>query len=51
MSRPRKVRPVLNAITFRLRRSCQWHHLPERFPDDSTVRRVGWGGLAVANGE
>lgn len=32
--------PALDAIIFRLRSSCQWHQLPERFPDDSSVHRT-----------
>jgi transposase len=34
------ARAVFNAIIFRLRSGCQWNHLPERFPDDSTVHRA-----------
>jgi putative transposase len=39
--RPRiDARAALNAILFRLRSGCQWNHLPERFPDDSSVHRT-----------
>ena len=35
----RPERPVLDAIIYRGRTSCQWNQLPEEFPDDSTVHR------------
>jgi putative transposase len=39
--RPRiSARAALDAIIFRLRSGCQWNHLPERFPDDSSVHRT-----------
>ena len=42
-------RPVLDAVIFRLRSGCQWNHLPEELPDDSTVHRTfqRWVRLGV----
>jgi transposase len=34
------ARRTLDAILFRLRRGCQWNHLPARFPDDSSLHRT-----------
>jgi putative transposase len=33
-------RAAFNALIFRLRSGCQWNHLPEEFPDDSSVHRT-----------
>jgi putative transposase len=33
-------RQALNGIIYRLRTSCQWNHLPERFGSDSPVHRT-----------
>src|SRR5438046_2261039 len=33
-------RAALDAIIFRLRSGCQWNHLPQEFPDDSSVHRT-----------
>jgi putative transposase len=33
-------RAVFNAIIFRLRTGCQWNHLPQDYPDDSSVHRT-----------
>lgn len=39
--RPRiDQRAALDAIIFRLRSGCQWNHLPQEFPDDSSVHRT-----------
>jgi transposase len=42
-------RPILDAIIFRLRTGCQWNHLPQELPADSTVHRTfpGWVRLGV----
>jgi putative transposase len=48
--RPRADRrAVLDAVVFRLRTGCQWNHLPEELPDDSTVHRAfqRWVELGV----
>jgi len=34
------ARAALDAILFRLRSGCQWNHLPEELPDDSSVHRT-----------
>lgn len=40
-ARPRiDQRQALDAIIFRMRSGCQWNHLPEEFPDDSSVHRT-----------
>ncbi len=36
---PVDLRRVLDGIVFRMRTSCQWNKLPERFGSDSTVHR------------
>jgi len=33
-------REALDAVIFRMRSGCQWNHLPEEFPDDSSVHRT-----------
>ena len=33
-------RRALNGIIYRLRTSCQWNHLPEKFGSDSSVHRT-----------
>ena len=33
-------RAAFDAIIFRLRAGCQWHHLPAEYPDDSSVHRT-----------
>lgn len=33
-------RVALNGIIYRLRTSCQWNHLPEKFGSDSSVHRT-----------
>jgi putative transposase len=39
--RPRiDQREALEAIIFRMRSDCQRNHLPEEFPDDSSVHRT-----------
>lgn len=39
--RPRiDARQALTAILFRLRSGCQWNHLPQELPDDSSVHRT-----------
>jgi putative transposase len=39
--RPRiDARQTLEAIVFRWRSGCQWNHLPENLPDDSSVHRT-----------
>ncbi len=39
--RPRvDQRRALNGIIYRLRTSCQWNHLPEKFGSDSSVHRT-----------
>ncbi len=39
--RPRiDQRAALDAIIFRMRTGCQWNHLPQQFPDDSSVHRT-----------
>lgn len=39
--RPRvDQRRALNGIIYRLRSSCQWNHLPEKFGSDSSVHRT-----------
>jgi putative transposase len=39
--RPRiDARQALEAILFRLRSDCQWNHLPQDLPDDSSVYRT-----------
>lgn len=39
--RPRvDARRALNGIIYRLRSSCQWNHLPEKFGDDSSLHRT-----------
>lgn len=48
--RPRvDQRAALDAIVFRLRTGCQWNHLPNEFPDDSSVHRAfqRWVRLGV----
>ena len=48
--RPRiDPRAALDAILFRLRSGCQWNHLPDSFPDDSSVHRtfVRWSDRKV----
>lgn len=48
--RPRiDARRALEAIIFRLRSGCQWNHLPQEFPDDSSVHRTfqRWVRLGV----
>ncbi len=35
-----KARRALDAIIFRLRSGVQWNHLPQEFPDDSSVHRT-----------
>jgi putative transposase len=42
-------RAALDAIIFRLRSGCQWNHLPQEFPDDSSVHRtlLRWVRLGV----
>jgi transposase len=39
---PKRVaaRPILDAIIYRGRTGWQWNHLPEEYPDDSTVHRA-----------
>src|SRR3954463_14652397 len=48
---PKRVpaRPILDAIIYRGRTGCQWNHLPEEYPDDSTVHRAfqRWKRLGV----
>jgi putative transposase len=34
------ARAALDAIIFRLRSGCEWNHLPNEFPDDSSVHRT-----------
>jgi putative transposase len=36
---PVELRTVMNGIVFRMRTSCQWNKLPEKFGSDSTVHR------------
>ena len=39
--RPRiDARRALDGIIYRLRTSCQWNHLPEKFGSDSSVHRT-----------
>ena len=39
--RPRiDARRALDGIIYRLRSSCQWNHLPEKFGSDSSVHRT-----------
>src|SRR5258708_16985536 len=48
--RPRiDARRALDAILFRLRSGCQWNHLPQHLPDDSSVQRTlpRWIALGV----
>jgi putative transposase len=48
--RPRiDARRALEAILFRLRSGCQWNHLPQDLPDDSSVHRTfqRWIALGV----
>jgi transposase len=46
--RPRiEARQALGAIIFRMRSGCQWNHLPEEFPDDSSVHRTFQRWIAV----
>ena len=48
--RPRiEARRALEAIIFRLRSGCQWNHLPNDLPDDSSVHRTlqRWIALGV----
>jgi putative transposase len=48
--RPRiDARDALDTIIFRMRSGCQWNHLPEEFPDDSSVHRTfqRWVELGV----
>jgi transposase len=33
-------RAAFDAIIFRLRTGCQWNHLPDDYPDDSSVHRT-----------
>ena len=33
-------RAAMNAIFFVLRTGCQWNHLPQAYPDDSSVHRT-----------
>ena len=33
-------RAAFDAIFFRLRTGCQWNHLPQEYPDDSSVHRT-----------
>lgn len=33
-------RAAFDAIIFRLRTGCQWNHLPQQYPDDSSVHRT-----------
>lgn len=33
-------RAAFDAIIFRLRTGCQWNHLPQDYPDDSSVHRT-----------
>jgi transposase len=33
-------RATFDAILFRLRTGCQWNHLPQEYPDDSSVHRT-----------
>jgi len=33
-------RAAFDAIIFRLRTGCQWNHLPQAYPDDSSVHRT-----------
>ncbi len=33
-------RAAFDAILFRLRTGCQWNHLPQDYPDDSSVHRT-----------
>jgi putative transposase len=33
-------RAAFDAIIFRLRTGCQWNHLPQEYPDDSSVHRT-----------
>jgi putative transposase len=62
--RPRiDQRAALDAIIFRMRSGCQWNHLPQEFPDDSSVHRTFqrwerlgifdriWGALIDASAE
>ncbi len=34
------TRRTLDAILFRVRSGCQWNHLPNVLPDDSSVHRT-----------
>ncbi len=34
------ARAALNAMIYVLRPGCQWNHLPDQFPDDSSVHRT-----------
>jgi len=45
----RNQRAILDAVIFRLRTGCQWNHLPQELPDDSTVHRTfqRWVRLGV----
>jgi putative transposase len=39
--RPRvDARKALDGIIYRMRTSCQWNHLPEKYGDDSSVHRT-----------
>jgi len=39
--RPRiEARAALDALIYRMRTGCQWNHLPQEFPDDSSVHRT-----------
>jgi putative transposase len=33
-------RAAFDAVIFRLRTGCQWNHLPQQYPDDSSVHRT-----------
>lgn len=42
-------RAAFDAILYRLRTGCQWNHLPQDYPDDSSVHRTfqRWVARAV----
>lgn len=44
-----EARGALDAIIYRMRTGCQWNHLPQALPDDSSVHRAfqRWVGLKV----
>lgn len=49
-TRTTNIRAVLNAIFYRLRTGCGWHHLPHDYPPWGPPRPIGMPGRPTAPG-